>query len=103
MTRTFEITAGSVVGLDHLKAARNGHDAFHIGMEGERVVAVVSDGCGSAPRSEVGAAIGARIFCEELLRRGNDWEAASQAALERLAAIARAIGGSFEDTIRDSF
>ncbi|MGZ7039042.1 MAG: protein phosphatase 2C domain-containing protein, partial [Thermoanaerobaculia bacterium] len=93
----------SVVGLDHLKAARNGHDAFHIEIDGERMAAVISDGCGSAPRSEVGAAIGARVFAQELLKHGSDWDAASHAALERLAEIARAIGGSFEDTIRDSF
>jgi Protein phosphatase 2C len=103
MTRDFEITAGSVVGLDHLKAARNGHDAFHIEIDGERVAAVISDGCGSAPRSEIGSAIGARVFARELLRCGGDWDAATRNSLERIATIARAIGGSFEDTIHDSF
>jgi len=85
----FEFAAGSVVGRDHLRAAKNGHDAWHIESSTDTVVAVVCDGCGSAPDSELGAKIGAPIVARALARCGSDWATATaEIALELNGAIA---------------
>src|ERR1700752_4179192 len=57
--RDFEIAGGRVAGADHIRAARNSHDAFRWTTFSRTLIAVVCDGCGSAPHSEVGATLGA--------------------------------------------
>ncbi len=90
--REFEFAAGSVVGRDHLRAARNGHDAFHIETTDEALVAVVCDGCGSAPDSEIGAKVGAPIIARALAVCHSDWKAATREIDARLkAAIAATV------------
>jgi hypothetical protein len=64
----FEIAGGSVAGQAHAAAGRNNQDAFAWEATPCAVAAVVCDGCGSAPRSEVGAAIGARLLVRSLAR-----------------------------------
>ena len=61
MSDKFEAAAGTIVGTAHLHAGRNGQDGFAIHRRGDVTVAVVTDGCGSSPHSEVGAKIGAAI------------------------------------------
>jgi len=83
----FELAAGSVVGRDHLRAARNGHDAFHVESRDDVIAAVVCDGCGSAPDSEIGAKLGAAIVARALARCGGDWESAVAEIASRLQGI----------------
>jgi hypothetical protein len=63
----FESAAGTIAGTSHVRVAKNGQDGFAILREGDRTVAVVTDGCGSAPHSEVGAKLGAQIAARALL------------------------------------
>jgi len=65
---TFQVAGGSVPGWRHRMAGRNNQDAFAWGACDGGLVAVVSDGCGSGPHSEVGAQIGARLVVRAALR-----------------------------------
>jgi hypothetical protein len=65
----FEIAGGSVAGHAHVVAGRNNQDAFcWAAPDGGGLVAVVCDGCGSSPRSEVGAQVGARLVARAAAR-----------------------------------
>ncbi|HTM23349.1 MAG TPA: protein phosphatase 2C domain-containing protein [Kofleriaceae bacterium] len=62
MTRiNCDAAIGVVAGREHRRSARNGQDAAALRLGRTTAVAVVADGCGSAPRSEVGAELGARL------------------------------------------
>ena len=65
---SFEIAGGSVTGHAHVAAGRNNQDAFCWALGADGLVAVVCDGCGSGPRSEVGAQIGARLLVRAAAR-----------------------------------
>jgi hypothetical protein len=94
--RAFEIAGGSVAGADHIRAARNNHDAFRWAATEDGVIAVVCDGCGSAPHSEVGAKIGARLAVRTIaghLRDGIDWPAVEANFIQRLRSVAEQVGG----------
>jgi hypothetical protein len=67
MLRSFDIAAASVIGREHARAGRNNQDAFCLRTEGEVLAAVVADGCGSGPHSEVGAQLGARCVAQAAL------------------------------------
>ncbi len=68
--KKFKSAGGSVPGTDHINSGqpswRNNQDAFAIEVTDTHIVAVVSDGCGANPRSEVGATLGSRIVCQAL-------------------------------------
>jgi hypothetical protein len=64
----FEIAGGSVAGHAHLAAGRNNQDAFCWEASAGGLIAVVCDGCGSRPHSEVGALVGARLVVRALRR-----------------------------------
>lgn len=69
------MTTASVLGADHARVGRNNQDAAAGWAEGRRGVAVVCDGCGSAPYSELGARVVARTLVAAMarrLRRGAD-------------------------------
>lgn len=51
------VVGAGVVGRDHRAVGRGGQDAWVAGERGELAWGVVSDGCGSGARSEVGAAL----------------------------------------------
>jgi hypothetical protein len=99
----FEATGGSVPGRAHVRAGRNNQDAFAFVLEGELAAAVVCDGCSGSPRSEVGAALGARLLARALVRcLGEDPGPARPAALlarargvliELLGPLGAALGG----------
>ncbi|MBI4128670.1 MAG: protein phosphatase 2C domain-containing protein [Parcubacteria group bacterium] len=69
MLDLFDVAAGSVVGRDHLREFgwRNNQDAYSIAHTDTALVAVVCDGCGSEPDSEVGAKIGAALAVQAVL------------------------------------
>jgi serine/threonine protein phosphatase PrpC len=69
MDLPFEIAGGSVQGSAHALAGRNNQDAFCWARSGASLVAVVCDGCSSAPHSEVGAALGSRLLVQSIAAR----------------------------------
>jgi hypothetical protein len=98
----FELAAGSVLGRDHAVLARNNQDAYAVWSGDEAIVAVVCDGCGSRPGSEVGAQVGCRLVAGALRRRlGSLSEAGPEGVLEEvrlevldhLDRLGRAMGG----------
>lgn len=109
----FEIAGGSVTGRAHVAAGRNNQDAFCWASDADGLVAVVCDGCGGGPRSEVGAQIGSRLVVQaagRLLRSGLDTpELLGQvrqdvlASLGRLAREMSVDAASFSRTVADHF
>ncbi len=57
----FTLTGGSVLGKDHRRAGRNNQDAFGYREGPGYLAAVVTDGCGSSPHSEIGARVGVNL------------------------------------------
>ncbi len=73
MLSNIQIAAGSIPGRDHLGRGevllgRNNQDAFFVERTEQVIAAVVTDGCGSAPHSEVGARLGARLLAKTLVQ-----------------------------------
>lgn len=66
----FQIAAGSITGSDHKKPLLtvNCQDSFYYDECENKIVAVVCDGCGGSPHSEVGAKIGARIIANTFMQ-----------------------------------
>lgn len=99
----FEVAGGSVPGRAHAAAGRNNQDAFTWANVGDGVVAVVCDGCGSSPHSEVGAKLGARLLVRAVVARLAErapleatLEAARMDVLARLRLVAGAMSGPGE-------
>ncbi|MCK8502143.1 protein phosphatase 2C domain-containing protein [Myxococcus fulvus] len=65
----FEVAAGSVLGREHARAGRNNQDAWCVRTSEHGLVAVVADGCGSQPCSELGAQLGVRRVAQAALTR----------------------------------
>ncbi|QQR44330.1 protein phosphatase 2C domain-containing protein [Myxococcus xanthus] len=65
----FDVAAASVLGREHARAGRNNQDALCIRASEHGLVAVVTDGCGSQPCSELGAQLGARRLARAALVR----------------------------------
>src|SRR5262245_15981344 len=59
--------AGSVSGREHRRLGRNNQDAARVRWAGDRLVAVVADGCSMGRASEVGAQLGAAWIAGWLL------------------------------------
>ena len=62
-------SGGSVIGTDHRRVGRNNQDAFQIVRQGTALAAVVCDGCGSNPDSEIGAKLGARMLAQRFVQQ----------------------------------
>ena len=119
----FEVASGSVTGRDHLRDLgwKNNQDAVATVFRNDCIIVVVADGCSAAEQSkashnEVGAHIGSRIIAEAVASRsayftaleGQDlglpiWEGVRLDALASIQSLAKAMGGSFSQTIRDYF
>lgn len=104
----FELITGSVIGRDHRLRGRNCQDAALYKRLPGLTIAVVADGCGSAPFSEVGATIGVRLVIRSL---SEQWERAGRISMDRterditsdLHQILRAQGGSYELHVMEQF
>ena len=99
-TAPWEWASGSVQGREHWLARRNNQDAVCVVAGADSLVAVVADGCGSAPHSEVGARLGAALLARALAARagcltdGSAAAAAVGAALDEvLTSLERLSGG----------
>jgi hypothetical protein len=98
----FTIAAGSVLGTHHRQLGLNNQDAWGWEQGSWGTIAVVCDGCGSTPHSEVGAQVGVR-FClqslRESLQRGEDpteswfWGNLHDRLLHKLGQFARSLSG----------
>jgi hypothetical protein len=102
---TISIAGGSVVGRAHRRAGRGSQDAFASAHAGGAAIAVVCDGCGGGARSEVGAAIGARLWTAAIAAQvetgaGVDLDRARDAVLAQLGALAIALGGALDEVVR---
>ncbi|RIL12219.1 MAG: hypothetical protein DCC75_00840 [Proteobacteria bacterium] len=114
----FEYAGGSIPGRDHigrdgLLLGRNNQDAMAWLTTHDSLYAVICDGCGSEPESEVGAKLGARLLLsalhERLVSRPYPvdpehgallWETVRQDLLARLQVLAvLSEGGSFTQAV----
>lgn len=102
---------GSVVGAEHRRTGRPNQDAWHLQRSERAVIGVVADGCGSAPHSEVGAWLGARIWARaltELLALGlaptdpSLWSRACARSVERLRAIVQVLPGESTELVHEA-
>ncbi|MGC4119006.1 MAG: protein phosphatase 2C domain-containing protein [Myxococcales bacterium] len=99
MVPAFVIAGGTVAGRHHAQAGRNNQDAFAWRQGEQGIVGVVTDGCSSGVRSEVGAAIGgqlvAQAMAEELTTSPLEaLERVQAKVLRSLSELARAMSGS---------
>jgi hypothetical protein len=111
MRDQFDVAAGSVVGTDHLRAGKNGHDGLCVVAEEDCIVAVVTDGCGSGAHSEVGAKLGAAIAARalrEMVRTTSDvsagstlWPGAASRTLAALSEVAAMLATPLERAVYD--
>ncbi|MBU2036715.1 protein phosphatase 2C domain-containing protein [Patescibacteria group bacterium] len=108
----FEIAGGTVMGKDHRVISLGNQDAYWWFVSDKMIVAVVCDGCGSAPHSEVGAKIGARLVVEsvrkildlyDLLDPDAMMERVRRDALAQLRTLALNMGQSLTQTVSDLF
>lgn len=108
----FQFAAASVVGRDHREAGRNNEDSFLVSSGDKSHIALIADGCGSSPHSEVGAKLGLKILANVFL--GNlgylDVESPASffaisrhAALFRLEQVVRGMQGAFGENLWDYF
>jgi len=97
----FELAAGSVTGRSHSVLGKPNQDAYAVRAAPFGICGVVCDGCGSGSRSEVGAALGARIISERVLdeiekghstRDATMWERIRLQTLETFGAVLRMMG-----------
>lgn len=110
MSRQFELAGGSIIGRDHRLVPRNNQDAYTI-VQGEDVtVAIVADGCGSSPHSEVGAQLGAQLVADAAhvaaTQTGGITERLQWIQLDSLAAleaVMERMGDDFRRTVEDYF
>ncbi len=70
ISELFQIAGACIPGTDHtLPGApmwKNCQDSYFFRSEGDIIVGLTTDGCGSGQHSEIGAQIGARVFGQKL-------------------------------------
>lgn len=89
------LSQARVTGRDHTALRRSCQDAVLVGQSGSGAFGVVSDGCGSAPHSEVGAALTVATVGRSLASGLADQLDAERAVRRSLARLLRA----FEATV----
>jgi len=118
----WQVAGGTVTGTMHLNPVKfgNNQDAFFWQEKDGNIIAVVSDGCGSMPHSEVGAKIGCRCVTERVLywldklrldpilapkalRDPFWWEAIQATAVDDIYRIACNIGPDLYRNVKDFF
>ena len=117
MTRTlttlgaWRACGGSVIGADHRRSGRANQDGWHVERSPRWLIGVVADGCGSAPHSEVGAWLGARIWARALAQLLDEdlspadprlWTRACARSLERLGAVVDTLPGSSRQLVHEA-
>jgi len=110
MSGEHQFAGGSWIGRDHRRVGRNSQDAWSITYDGELVIGVVADGCGSGVHSEVGSQIGVQLIAEGIRasyfagsQRTVDWQHVQQYALSRMDILAQAMGNSYREVVKEYF
>jgi serine/threonine protein phosphatase PrpC len=127
MQGLYDIGAGSMIGSKHLclgnlTVGRNSQDSYRILQDEQVTIALVADGCGSQPHSEVGATDGVQLMASSLARQWSRYsaladkqgfaaalpialEAARQDLLAHLRILAQAKnhGGSFSTVVCENY
>ncbi|MDB4936499.1 MAG: hypothetical protein JWP87_3471 [Labilithrix sp.] len=104
LSRAFVVAAGSVTGREHRRAERDGQDGHAVVVTDEILAVVVTDGCSSGRKSEIGARIGAAWIATLVEQRfhGDDCLAAvaevTRELLVRLEVLARSLDAAGEVT-----
>lgn len=103
----FECATGSIIGRHHRTAPRNCQDAVYVARAPGLLLAIVADGCGSGPRSEVGAHMGVRLVARSVLSQWNrhghiSWDRVEHDVLGDIHQAARAMG-EYEQTVLECF
>lgn len=110
-----EIAGGTVAGRDHVRVGKNSQDAYYWEESDDVLVAVVCDGCGSSPHSEVGAKLGAKLVVRQTLlaylQDPKAFVSADETGFERLkrtllislSSTIKDMAGSFSENVRDYF
>lgn len=109
---SFQVAGGSIRGHHHEHRGSNNQDALAWSVTDTMLLAVVCDGCGSGPYSDVGARLGARLLLEAL----RQWSTALPQApvatvlehvrrsmLRRLRGIVQAMGGDMVRLVQEYF
>ncbi|MCA9349241.1 protein phosphatase 2C domain-containing protein [Candidatus Saccharibacteria bacterium] len=98
----YEFATASQIGRRHREASRNNQDALLVRLPRSAVeptVAVVSDGCGSTPHSELGAFLLVRLFADLIARDNGSIHRLEQRLAEiatQLKLLARQLSGQDE-------
>lgn len=66
MHTKFDIAIASVIGSEHIRTGKNNQDAMFVVQGNNFLCGCVSDGCGSCPRSELGAVITTRLVTKHV-------------------------------------
>jgi hypothetical protein len=108
----FSLASGSVIGRDHrnINVHKNNQDGLAIVRNAQGTVAIVTDGCGSSPHSEVGALLGARLIAEAIRRETEscpadsiNWIHVQQDVLRTYELLTAKMGGSFSTNVQQYF
>jgi serine/threonine protein phosphatase PrpC len=108
MNPEIEVAAGSVVGRDHRRVGKNNQDAWAWAPLPQGLMAVVCDGCGSQPHSEVGAQLGAALMMRTVARQlaqrsltdDEFWPMVQRQVLIQLRSLARQLGHDLATTVQ---
>ncbi|MEB3232521.1 MAG: protein phosphatase 2C domain-containing protein [Leptolyngbyaceae bacterium] len=111
MALGFDIAGGSILGYQHLRKGQNNQDAFAYSQQREGTIAIVCDGCGSAPSSEVGAQLGAQLVLNTMSQTLQElelglvddqfWPTVQETIVKKLKAIALNFAPSIATFISD--
>lgn len=103
-----DVAMASVAGRQHRRLGRPNQDAAAWRRGPGGLVLAVCDGCGSGRRSEIGAALGARLWVQVLTERlalgpvaADELPALGARVLARLAPIAAALGDDLAEVARE--
>jgi serine/threonine protein phosphatase PrpC len=110
----FDIAGGSVTGRNHQHVGKNNQDALGWWVTERAIVAVVCDGCGSSPHSEVGAHLGVQFLLKalgdrlpsespDLLMDPAFWETLRETLLQQLTTLAQNFPGSWVTIFQNYF
>jgi hypothetical protein len=112
---TFQVSGGTVTGRQHLRpfGIKNNQDAFTWDVGKDAFVAVVCDGCGSHPHSEVGAKLGSKMIAKSVMdlvgrnlagiHQESFWQRVRDDVLMNIRFNARNMGNSLSTVVNEYF
>ncbi|OHD27996.1 MAG: hypothetical protein A2086_13995 [Spirochaetes bacterium GWD1_27_9] len=107
-----DVSCGSIIGYDHILMNKVNQDSYSLLRNENVIIAVVSDGCGSSPFSEVGSKIGSKIATKTIYDFYKEYEGViddsfliniKNEILQKLSAVINSMGHLYSEIIRDYF